>query len=143
MQASTDDDIAADFTAPHEVVSRVIGHSYEALTTRDRFTYLERLEREMRRLPVAGHELVNQIDRKATPAEIGGKFAHVLADRLRITRVDANRRINEARDLGTRQALTGEPLARRYPATAAAERAGRTGSAHVGVSYPACLTGGR
>ncbi len=133
MHASTDEEIVADFTALHEVVSRVIGHSYEALTTRDRITYLERLEREMRRLPVAGHELINQIDRQATPAEIGGKFAHVLADRLRITRSEANRRINEARDLGARQALTGEPLAPRYPATAAAQRAGHIGTAHVAV----------
>ncbi len=133
MQASTDDEIAADFAALHEVVSRVIGHSYEALTTRDRFTYLERLEREMRRLPVARHELINQIDRQATPAEIGGTFAHVLADRLRITRGDASRRINEARDLGARRALTGQPLAPRYPATAAAQRAGHIGAAHVAV----------
>lgn len=133
MQASTDDGIAADFTALHEVVSRVIGHSYESLTTRDRFNYLERLEREMRRLPAAGHELINQIDRQATPAEIGGKFAHVLADRLRVTRGDAARRINEARDLGTHRALTGEPLAPRYPATAAAQRAGHIGGAHVAV----------
>lgn len=87
----------------------------------------------MRRLPVAGHELINHIDRQATPAEIGGKLVHVLADRLRITRGDANRRINEARELGTRQALTGEPLAPRYPATAAAKRAGRIGAAHVAV----------
>jgi hypothetical protein len=133
MHASTDEEIAADFTALNEVVSRVIGHSYEALTTRDRITYLERLEREVRRLPVAGYELINQIERQATPAEIGGKFAHVLADRLRITGGEANRRIGEARDLGTRQALTGEPLAPRYPATAAAQRAGHIGNAHVAV----------
>ena len=46
MQASTDDEIAADFAALHKAVSRVIGHSYETLTTRDRFTYLERLDPE-------------------------------------------------------------------------------------------------
>ncbi len=133
MHASTDEEIAADFTALHEIISRIIGHSCEALAARDRITYLERLEREMRRLPVAGHELINQVDRQATPAEIGGKLVHVLADRLRITRSEANRRINEARDLGTRWALTGEPLTPRYPATAAAQRAGHIGNAHVAI----------
>jgi len=133
MQASTDDEVAADFAALHEVISRVIGHSYDTLTTRDRMTYLERLERETRRLPVAGHQLINQIDRQATPAEIGGRLPHVLADRLRISRSEATRRLNEARDLGARAAMTGEPLAPRYPATAAAQRAGRIGAAHVAV----------
>jgi uncharacterized protein DUF222 len=133
MSSSDAEAIAADFTALHDLVSRVIGHSYEALTTPERFTYLEKLEHEMRRLPVAGHELINQIDRQATPADIGGKFAHVLADRLSITRGDANRRIHEARDLGTRQALTGEPLAPRLRATAAAQRAGHIGTSHVAV----------
>ncbi len=133
MRSSTREEIAADFAALHEVTSRIAEHSYEALTTPERFTYLELLEREMRRLPVAGHELINQVDRQATPAEVGGKLAHVLADRLRITRGEANRRINEARDLGARQALTGEPLAPRYAATAAAQRAGLIGGAHVAV----------
>ena len=133
MSSSTREQIAADFTALHEVVSRIVAHSYDALTTPERLTYLELLERETRRLPVACHELINQVDRQATPAEIGGKFAHVLADRLRITRGEANRRIHEAQDLGARQALTGEPLAPRYAATAAAQRAGRIGASHVTV----------
>ena len=133
MYSSTREGIAADFAALHEVVSRIVGHSYDALTTPERLTYLEVLERETRRLPVAGHELINQVHCQATPAEIGGKFAHVLADRLRITRGEANRRINEAHDLGARQALTGEPLAPRYAATAAAQRAGRIGASHVAV----------
>ncbi|HKI43508.1 MAG: HNH endonuclease signature motif containing protein [Mycobacterium sp.] len=133
MRSSSPEDIAADFAALHEVVSRIVEHSYEALTTPERLTYLELLEREKRRLPAACHELINRIDRQATPAEIGGKLAHVLADRLRITRSEAKRRIDEAQDLGARQALTGEPLAPRYPATAAAQRAGLIGAAQVAV----------
>jgi hypothetical protein len=133
MGSSDREEIAADFDALHEVLSRLAGHSYDALTTPEALTYLQVLERETRRLPVAGHALINHIDRQAIPAEIGGKFAHVLADRLRITRGEANRRIHEARDLGTRQALTGEPLPPRYPATAGAQRDGHIGAAHVAV----------
>ncbi len=135
MRSSDREQIASDYAALHEVVSRIAEHSYDALTTPERFAYLESLEREMRRLPVAGHALINQIDCQATPAELGGKFAHVLADRLRITRGEATRRITDARTLGTRQALTGEPLAPRYEATAAAQRAGLVGASHLAIIH--------
>ncbi|KKC01969.1 HNH endonuclease signature motif containing protein [Mycobacterium nebraskense] len=135
MRSSTREEIAADYAALREVVSRIGGHSYDGLTTPERFTYLESLEREMRRLPVAGHELINQIECQATPSELGGKLAHVLADRLRITRGEASRRIKDARALGTRQTLTGEPLAPRYAAAAAAQRAGRIGASHIAAIH--------
>jgi hypothetical protein len=48
----------------------------------------------------------------------------VLADRLRITRAEARRRIDEATHLGPRRALAGEPLARKLEHTAAGQRAG-------------------
>jgi hypothetical protein len=135
MCSTSREEIAADYAALRDVVSRISGHSYDALTTPERFTYLEALEREARRLPVAGHELINQIDCQATPAELGGKFPHVLADRLRITRGEATRRITDARALGTRQTLTGEPLAPRYAATAGAQRAGHIGASHIAVIH--------
>ncbi|ORB74284.1 HNH endonuclease signature motif containing protein [Mycobacterium scrofulaceum] len=135
MNSSDREAIAADYAALHQVVSRIAEHSYDALTTPERFTYLESLEREMRRLPVAGHALISQIDSQATPAELGGKFAHVLADRLRITGGEATRRITDARTLGRRQALTGEPLAPHYEATAAAQRAGLVGASHIAVIH--------
>ena len=135
MHSTSREEIAADYAALRDVVARISGHSYDALTTPERFTYLEALEREARRLPVAGHELINQIDCQATPAELGGKFPHVLADRLRITRGEATRRITDARALGTRQTLTGEPLAPRYAATAGAQRAGHIGASHIAVIH--------
>ncbi|MGZ4562337.1 MAG: HNH endonuclease signature motif containing protein, partial [Mycobacterium sp.] len=63
MRSSDREDIAADFAALGEVVSRIVGHSYDALTTPERLAYLEALEHQMRRLPVAGHELINEVDR--------------------------------------------------------------------------------
>ncbi|OBJ60125.1 HNH endonuclease signature motif containing protein, partial [Mycobacterium sp. 1423905.2] len=135
MCSSDCEAIAADYAALHQVVSRIAEHSYDALSTPERFAYLESLEREMRRLPVAGHALINQIDSQATPAELGGKFAQVLADRLRITGGEATRRITDARMLGTRQALTGQPLAPQYEATAAAQRAGLVGASHIAIIH--------
>jgi hypothetical protein len=56
-----------------------------------------------------------------------------LADRLRITRGDASRRVAEAADLGPRRALSRQPLPAPLRATAQAQRAGRIGAAHVQV----------
>jgi hypothetical protein len=133
MGSSTREDIQEDFDALHAAVSRIVAHSYDALTTPERLRLLERLEQETRRLPVPGHALINQLVQQATPAELGGKLSHVLADRLRITRGEANRRVAQAADLGPRHALSGEPLTPRLAATAAAQHAGEAGAGHVVV----------
>jgi Domain of unknown function (DUF222) len=121
------------FDALDADVDRVCELSFDALTTPELLRMLERLEKVARRLPVAGHGLINQLVQQATPAELGGKLSHVLADRLRITRGEAARQVAEAADLGPRQALTGQPLAPRLPATAAVQRDGQIGASHVAV----------
>jgi hypothetical protein len=115
------------------VVSWLLDQSFDALTTPECLAMLERLERETRRLPVPGHALINQLSRQASESELGGKLGHALANRLRITRGEAGRRIREAEDLGPRRSITGEPLPPRLEATAAAQRAGEIGAGHVGV----------
>jgi hypothetical protein len=57
----------------------------------------------------------------------------VLANRLRIGRSEASRRLDEAADLGPRTALTGEPLAPVLPTVAAAQAAGIIGAEHVHI----------
>lgn len=133
MSSSTREQVVEAFDALHDVVSRLSELSFEALTTPERLVMLQRLEDETRRLPVPRHQLLNGLFRQATPAEIGGKLPHVLADRLRITRGEAKRRIEEARDLGERVSLTGQPLPPHLSATAAGQRDGRIGEAHVRV----------
>src|ERR1700722_1089458 len=133
MLANGREEIVEAFDALHNAVSRLAGMSFEVLTTPERVGLLERLEQAARRLPVARHELIKEAPRRATPSEIGGKLPHILADRLRITRAEATRRIEEADDLGQRCALTGEPLAPQLPATAAVQRGGKIGPDHVRV----------
>ena len=134
MHSSSREEIQEDFDALRAVVSRLVGHSYDALTTPERLALLERLEQETRRLPVPGHALINQLVEQATPAELRGKLSHALADRLRITRGEANRRrVAEAADLGPRRSITGEPLAPRLTTTADAQRQGEVGAGHVTV----------
>src|SRR6266568_2508622 len=90
--------VVAAFDALHAAVSELLELHFDALTTPERLALLERLEHEMRRLPAAGHALINGVRHQATPAELGGKLSHSLAQRLRITRGDAARRIHEAED---------------------------------------------
>jgi hypothetical protein len=133
MHSSFREDIVKRFDALGDAISDVLEVSSGALTMPERLALLERLEHEVRRLAVPRHELINGIRHQATTAELGGKLSHVLADRLRITRAEAGRRIDEAADLGPRQALTGESLLPQMPATAAGQRAGAVGAAHVKV----------
>ena len=64
---------------------------------------------------------------------MGGPLPQALADRLRITRGEARRRVAEAADLGPRRALTGEVLPPLLTATAVAQRDGSVDPAHVTV----------
>lgn len=133
MHSSSREEIEEDSDALHAAVSRIVGHAFEVLTTPERLALLERLEHETRRLAVPRHALINQIGEQSNSTELGGTLPTVLADRLRITRGEARRRVAEAADLGQRRALIGEVLAPLLTATAAALRAGRIGADHVRV----------
>ncbi len=133
MHSSCREDIVERFDAFHDAVSGLLELSFDALTTPDCLALLTRLETETRRLPVPGHALINQLARQASETELGGKLGHALANRLRISRGEAARRIHEAEDLGPRQAVTGEPLPPRLEATAARQRSGDIGASHIAV----------
>jgi hypothetical protein len=64
---------------------------------------------------------------------LGGPLRNAVADRLRIRRSEAARRIEEAADLGPRRALTGEPLPPKLEATAAGQRQGQISAEHVKI----------
>ncbi len=133
MTSSTREDIVDTLDVLDADVDRLCSLSFDVLTTPERLRVLERLEATARRLRVPGHALVNQLAEQAGDEELGGRLADALANRLRISRADANRRIAEAADLGERRALTGETLAPQLTATAEAQREGRVGDGHVTV----------
>ncbi|OBI26485.1 HNH endonuclease signature motif containing protein [Mycobacterium sp. E2238] len=133
MGVSGREEIVEVFDALDHDVDRLCELSFDVLTTPERLRALERLERVYRRLRTPQHALINQLDAHASPAELGGSLRVGLADRLRITKAEAARRIADARDLGERRALTGEPLAPQLSATAAGQRDGVIGDSHVKV----------
>lgn len=133
MYSNSREEIVAAFDALDAALTRTLELSCDVLNTPECLAMLQRCETVRRKLPVLEHPLINQLAERADPAELGGKLAFALAERLRITRADASRRIGEAADLGPRRALTGQPLAPALAATAAAQRAGRLGAGHVAV----------
>jgi Domain of unknown function (DUF222) len=133
MTSSTREEVVEVFGALDADLERLCGLSFEVLTTPERVRVLERLETIARRLRVPGHALINQLAEQASEEELGGKLPAALANRLRISRPDANRRIAEAADLGERRALTGETLAPQLSATSEAQRDGLIGNEHVTV----------
>jgi hypothetical protein len=138
MRSNSREEIVERIGAFREGVSGLLELSFDVLTTPERLAVLEQIEQEVRRLPTPCHELINGVRHQATAAELGGRLSHALANRLRISRAEAGRRIRDAEDLGPRLSVTGEPLPPRLAATAEAQRAGAIGDGHVAVIRDFC-----
>src|SRR5271163_4570086 len=133
MRSSSREEVVEVFDALRADLKRALDLSFDALTTPERLAVLNSCEVLRRQLPAVEHPLINQLSEQADATELGGKLAPALANRLRITRAEASRRIHEAADLGERTALNGEPLPPLLPATAEAQRNGIIGTGHVAV----------
>ncbi|WIM86530.1 HNH endonuclease signature motif containing protein [Candidatus Mycobacterium wuenschmannii] len=132
MRSSSRDEVVGVLDALEAGYKAALDLSFDALTTPERLAVLERFETFRRMQPAIEHALLTELAR-VEPAVLGGKLAPVLADRLRITRAEASRRMHEAEDLGERTALNGEPLPPVLEATAAAQRNGHVGAGHIAV----------
>jgi hypothetical protein len=133
MRSSSREEIVEVFDALEAGYKRALDLTFDVLTTPERLRVLERWEQMRRWQPVVEYPLINQLSDQADATELGGTLVAALANRLRITRAEASRRIHEAADLGERTALNGEPLAPLLPATAHAQRNGDLGAGHVAV----------
>jgi Domain of unknown function (DUF222) len=133
MRSSSRDEVVEVFAALEAGFKRALDLTFDVLTTPERLAVLESLEQMRRGQPAIEHALINQLAGQADATELGGKLASALADRLRISRAEASRRVHEAADLGERRALNGEALAPVLEATAAGQRNGDIGTGHVAV----------
>jgi hypothetical protein len=133
MRSSSREEVVGVFDALRAGFKRALDLRCDALTTPERLALLQSCEEIRRLLPAVEHPLINQLREQADTTELGGKLAPVLADRLRITRAEASRRIHDAADLGERTALNGEPLPPLLSATAEAQRNGIIGIGHIAV----------
>jgi len=131
MSSICSDGAAQAFDALDAALDRVAALRFDSLSTTEKFRGLERLEKARRRLPVAEHALIGLISHDATPAELSDGLPKMMANRLRITKGEAARRISDAELLGHQYALTGERLQPTLSATAAGQRAGEIGAGHI------------
>ncbi|WP_046301710.1 HNH endonuclease signature motif containing protein [Mycobacterium sp. UM_Kg27] len=132
MRSNNREVIVEVFDALAAGLDRALDLDFEALTPRECLALLRRCEMLRRRLPAVEHPLVNQIA-ATDPAELGGKPRWVLADALHLTRGEAGRRLTDAKELGPRRAMTGEPMEPVLPTVAAAQRDGQIAAAHIAV----------
>jgi hypothetical protein len=133
MRSSSREEVVEVFDALEADIKRALDLRCDALTTPDRLALLESCEVFRRQLSAVEHPLINQLAAEADETELGGKLPAALANRLRVSRAEASRRIHDAADLGERRALNGEPLEPVLPATAEAQRNGDLGAGHVAV----------
>lgn len=73
---STREEITEAFASLATALSRVLGLTFDALTTPERLALLEHCETARRQLPSVEHTLINQIGEQSTEEELGGKLAH-------------------------------------------------------------------
>jgi hypothetical protein len=133
MRSSSREEIVEVFDVLRAAHKRARDLTFDVLTTPERLAVLENLEQMRRGQPAIEYALINQLAEHAGATELGGTLASALADRLRISRAEASRRVHEAADLGERKALNGEALPPVLPATAEAQRNGELGPGHVAV----------
>ncbi|MCK8646315.1 HNH endonuclease signature motif containing protein [Mycobacterium colombiense] len=133
MGSSDQQDVDAVFDALDAAWDRLCALKLDALSPRRQLAVLERCEKLRRRIPAVEHPLINSLARQSPAEELGGTVVHAITEATLISRAEASRRIKEARDLGPRHGLTGEPLPPVLAATAAAQRDGALGSGQVAV----------
>ncbi|MCX5045592.1 HNH endonuclease [Aldersonia sp. NBC_00410] len=127
-------DTAEALDALNAAVSMVAGLDFEAMSSAGRLAVLRELEAASRRQTSVGYELLQSLRDHRTLADFGGENTHqVVADALRITRLDAKKRFDTAEQLASRASFTGEPLVPELAATAEGVRSGVLGDGHVQV----------
>src|ERR1700761_6645765 len=104
MRSSSREEIVEVLDALEAGYKRALDLTFDGLTTPERLRVLERWEQLRRCQPAVEHGLINELTH-IEPSELGGKLPSVLANRLRISRSEASRRVHEAADLGQRRAL--------------------------------------
>ena len=121
------------FDAVDAAWDRACALNFDALDPQRQLAVLQHCEKQRRRIPAVEHPVINSLARQAPSLELGGTVVHAIAESTLISRAEAARRIKEARDLGPRHGLTGEPIPPALAATAAAQRDGTLGAGQVAV----------
>ncbi len=105
---------------------------WDGLPIRELLTALDRLETARRRAAAVAYDAAAALDRRGEH-DLGGRSHRILADVLRVSPGEAQRRIRQAGRLTPRTSLTGPPMTPELPATANAWHAGTLDGEHLRV----------
>ena len=106
----------------------------DAVSHRELVGLLAEVTTVARSIPALQHRVLNRLVAETEPHRLGeSSWTRVLTTALRVSGRDAKRRLDQATVLGPRRAMTGEPVAPRWEATAAAQARGVLGAEHVAV----------
>ncbi len=124
-------------TSPIQVIAACVDEMRSSLSGLDDRAMLD-LVREMESASWMMHSIMldalAEVDSRRLAAQAGFRnTAALLADLVHLSKTEARLRAEQAAKLGTRRALTGEPLAPELPETAVALAAGEIGPAHTRV----------
>ncbi|MCV7055673.1 HNH endonuclease signature motif containing protein [Mycolicibacterium gilvum] len=112
----------------------VLAKAAEDLSHRELIGLLSELTTVLRSAPAVEHQVLARLLDETEPHHLGeASWKKVLTTSLRISSAEAGRRLQRAKNLGPRRAMTGEPLAPVWEATAAAQAQGRLGEEHMAV----------
>ncbi|MCV7150323.1 13E12 repeat family protein [Mycolicibacterium pyrenivorans] len=112
----------------------VLGEMCDELTHRELVGLLAELTAAVWSVPTLEHRILNRLAAETEPSALGeSSWKEVLATALRISTKDAGARLEQAANLGPRRAMTGQVLAPRWEAAAAAQAAGLIGPEHVEI----------
>jgi len=126
------DRVTAAVAAYQAAAAELLERSFEEFTHLELLELLGELETTAWQLPTVGHQVIARLQREASAVELGAKsLKSVMVQRLRISGKDAKRRLAEAKELGPRTALNGEPLEPLLAPTATAQSNGAIGPEHV------------
>ena len=111
-----------------------LGDACDELPHRELVGLLAELTAVVWSIPAVEHRILNRLTAETEPGALGeSSWKKVLSTALRVSSKDAKRRLDQAEVLGPRRAMTGEPLAPWWEATAAAQAAGAIGGEHVEI----------
>ncbi len=126
-------EIERAYAAAEQAIAALADLPTHRMTATELLDSRARHERLARLVAAADREPLARLMERGTDDFGGGALKAILADRLRITRTEAGRRLHEAADLASRTTASGERLPPLLPRVAEAEARGAIGSGHVHV----------
>ncbi len=127
-------DVVSEAVAGMAEQIAILTKACDELSHRELIGLLAEVNTVVRSVPALEHRALSRLLEETEPHRLGeASWKKVLTTALRVSGAEASRRLVRAKTLGPRRAMTGEPLAPLWEATAAAQAQGMLSEEHVTV----------